>query len=85
MPQRQLVRPLVIAFDVVETLFPLEPLGERLRQAGQSPDLLRLWFTRLLRWVSRFEGRWNDLFDSPDVTGPDPVRVVHQLLAVPDA
>lgn len=45
MPQR----PLVIAFDVVETLFPLDPLGERLQQAGQSPDLLRLWFTRLLR------------------------------------
>lgn len=38
-------RPLVIAFDVVETLFPIEPLGARLR----SPDLLRLWFTRLLR------------------------------------
>jgi 2-haloacid dehalogenase len=42
-------RPLVIAFDVVETLFPLDPLSERLRQAGQSPQLLRLWFTRLLR------------------------------------
>jgi 2-haloacid dehalogenase len=42
-------RPLVIAFDVVETLFPLDPLGELLRQAGQSPQLLRLWFTRLLR------------------------------------
>ena len=42
-------RPLVIAFDVVETLFPLDPLGERLRQAGQSPQLLRLWFAQLLR------------------------------------
>jgi 2-haloacid dehalogenase len=42
-------RPLAIAFDVVETLFPLDPLGERLRQAGESPDLLRLWFARLLR------------------------------------
>lgn len=45
MPQR----PLVIAFDVVETLFPLDPLGESLRQAGQSPALLRPWFSRLLR------------------------------------
>jgi 2-haloacid dehalogenase len=42
-------RPLVIAFDVVETLFPLDPLGARLQQAGQSSDLLRLWFARLLR------------------------------------
>lgn len=42
-------RPLVIAFDVLETLFPVEPLGERLHRAGQSPDLLRPWFTRLLR------------------------------------
>ncbi|SDN36200.1 2-haloacid dehalogenase [Lentzea albidocapillata subsp. violacea] len=42
-------RPLVIAFDVVETLFPLEPLGERLQHAGQPPELLRLWFARLLR------------------------------------
>lgn len=42
-------RPLVIAFDVVETLFPLDPLGQRLRQAGQSPDLLRMWFARLFR------------------------------------
>lgn len=42
-------RPLVIALDVVETLFPLDPLGERLQRAGQSPELLRLWFARLLR------------------------------------
>lgn len=42
-------RPLVIAFDVVETLFPLEPLGKRLDEAGQPPELLPLWFTRLLR------------------------------------
>ncbi|GGM60372.1 dehalogenase [Longimycelium tulufanense] len=42
-------RPSVIAFDVIETLFPLEPLGERLQQVGQPPELLRPWFTRLLR------------------------------------
>lgn len=42
-------RPLVIAFDVMETLFPLDPLGERLQAAGQPPELLPLWFTRLLR------------------------------------
>jgi 2-haloacid dehalogenase len=42
-------RPLVVAFDVVETLFPLGPLGERLARAGQSPDLLPVWFGQLLR------------------------------------
>lgn len=42
-------RPSVIAFDVLETLFPLGPLGDRLAQVGVRPDLLGLWFTRLLR------------------------------------
>jgi 2-haloacid dehalogenase len=42
-------RPLVIAFDVIETLFPLEPLRQRIIDAGQPAHLLELWFTRLLR------------------------------------
>jgi 2-haloacid dehalogenase len=42
-------RPLVIAFDVIETLFPLEPLRQRMIAAGQPGHLLELWFTRLLR------------------------------------
>jgi 2-haloacid dehalogenase len=42
-------RPLVIAFDVIETLFPLEPLRRRIVDAGQSGQVLELWFTRLLR------------------------------------
>jgi 2-haloacid dehalogenase len=42
-------RPTVIAFDVIETLFPLEPLRRRLEDVGESPHLLELWFTRLLR------------------------------------
>lgn len=42
-------RPDVIAFDVVETLFPLRPLGDRLERAGVSASLLPLWFSRLLR------------------------------------
>jgi 2-haloacid dehalogenase len=39
----------VIAFDVVETLFSLEPLRQRLVDAGQPGHLLELWFTQLLR------------------------------------
>jgi hypothetical protein len=31
MPQR----PIVVAFDVIETLFPLEPLRARITEAGQ--------------------------------------------------
>jgi len=42
-------RPLVIAFDVVETLFSLESLRHRLIDAGQPGHLLELWFARLLR------------------------------------
>lgn len=42
-------RPEVIAFDVIETLFPLEPLRQRLVAAGQPGHVLEVWFTRLLR------------------------------------
>ena len=42
-------RPRVIAFDVIETLFPLEPLRARIVAAGQPGHVLELWFTRLLR------------------------------------
>lgn len=42
-------RPLVIAFDVIETLFPLEPIRQRLIDAGQPGHVLELWFSRLLR------------------------------------
>ncbi len=43
------IRPTVIAFDVVETLFPLEPLRPRIVEAGQPGHVLELWFARLLR------------------------------------
>lgn len=42
-------RPLIIAFDVVETLFPLEPLRQRITDAGQPGHILELWFSLLLR------------------------------------
>src|SRR2546423_15361018 len=42
-------RPLVIAFDVVETLFSLEPLRDRIIDTGQPGHVLELWFARLLR------------------------------------
>lgn len=45
MPQR----PVVIAFDVIETLFPLEPIRARLEEARQPGWLLELWFARILR------------------------------------
>ncbi|MGH3864376.1 hypothetical protein [Actinokineospora sp.] len=35
-------------------------------------------------WVSRPEGHWNDLFEPPDVTGPDLVSVVRALLELGD-
>ena len=42
-------QPTVIAFDVIETLFPLEPVRQRLIDAGLAGHLLELWFSRLLR------------------------------------
>jgi 2-haloacid dehalogenase len=40
-----------MAFDVIETMFPLEPVRRRFVDAGQPGHLLELWFTRLLRDV----------------------------------
>lgn len=42
-------RPSAVAFDVIETLMPLEPLRPRIEQIGQPGHLLELWFTRTLR------------------------------------
>jgi 2-haloacid dehalogenase len=42
-------RPLVVAFDVVETLFALAPVGETLRDHGQPDTALDRFFARLLR------------------------------------
>jgi 2-haloacid dehalogenase len=43
------VRPAAVAFDVIETLMPLEPLRERFTAAGLPPHLMEQWFTRTLR------------------------------------
>ncbi|NYE50770.1 2-haloacid dehalogenase [Spinactinospora alkalitolerans] len=42
-------RPHVIAFDVVETLYPLDPLETLIERAGLPRGLRRHWFDRLLR------------------------------------
>jgi 2-haloacid dehalogenase len=41
-------RPSVVAFDVVGTLFSLEPLSVRLREAGFPESALAEWFSRFL-------------------------------------
>lgn len=41
-------RPAAVAFDVVETLIALEPLGERFEEVGLSAGYLREWFARTL-------------------------------------
>jgi 2-haloacid dehalogenase len=42
-------RPHVVAFDVIETLFPLAPMRVRLVEASQPGNVLELWFARILR------------------------------------
>jgi 2-haloacid dehalogenase len=48
-PKRKPRRPVCVAFDVVETLFPLEPLRDRLKKAGLPGEALEPWFSRLIR------------------------------------
>lgn len=43
------LRPLAVAFDVVETLLSLEPVAQALELAGAGPRGLDLFFARLLR------------------------------------
>ena len=42
-------RPAVVAFDVIETLFPLEPLRQKLEAVRLPGHLLETWFAQLLR------------------------------------
>lgn len=49
MSANRLVRPAVIVFDVIETLFPLEPLRKKLEAAGIPGHALETWFAQLLR------------------------------------
>ena len=43
------MNPRVLAFDVIETLFSLDRLGQRMRDAGLSSDALSVFFAHLLR------------------------------------
>lgn len=42
-------RPRVIVFDMIETVFSLEPVRRALADRGLPPVALELWFARLLR------------------------------------
>lgn len=42
-------RPKIIAFDVIETLFALDPIADRLASAGLRRESLPIFFSRMLR------------------------------------
>ncbi len=42
-------RPLAVAFDVLETLLDLQPLRDRFKDIGLSPELVQPWFLRFQR------------------------------------
>lgn len=42
-------RPLVVAFDIIETVFSLEKLRSRLVSVGLPPGGLEVWFAQILR------------------------------------
>lgn len=56
MPTPHPQRPTVVAFDVVETLFSLQPLRGRFKAAGLPEAALREWFARFLRDAFALEG-----------------------------
>jgi 2-haloacid dehalogenase len=43
------LRPAVVAFDVNETLFSLDAIGEAFADAGLGSDSVKVWFARILR------------------------------------
>lgn len=43
------LRPKVVAFDVVETLFALDPVRERFKAVGLPPESMPAWFAGFLR------------------------------------
>ena len=43
------IRPKAVAFDVIETLFALEPMRARFRSLGLPDGALEVWFAQLLR------------------------------------
>jgi hypothetical protein len=59
-------RPSAVAFDVVETLMPLEPLTARFERAGLPASALREWFRRLLLYGVGLSAA-GDYVPSPDV------------------
>jgi len=85
------VRPVVIVFDVIETLFALEPLADRLQAVGLPPEALRVFFAGMLRdafamEVSGMYRRFREVASaSLAVTmanygvAPEQVKVVHVL------
>jgi len=42
-------RPAAVAFDVIETLFSLEPLKPKFKEAGLAAESLQVWYARTLR------------------------------------
>jgi 2-haloacid dehalogenase len=61
-------RPAVVAFDVIETLMSIEPLRGRLTDAGQPPQLLDIWYARILRDGMALSAA-GDYADFPSVAG----------------
>jgi 2-haloacid dehalogenase len=60
-----MARPAAIVFDVIETLFPLDPLKPRLAALGLAPGELELLFTRILRdaFALSAAGSWHAFRD----------------------
>lgn len=72
-------RPSAVAFDVLETLMPLEPLAARFERIGLPASALREWFTRLLLYGIGLSAAGGYVPFPADVTGADLTEVTDGL------
>lgn len=73
-------RPTAVAFDVVETMFSLEAVRQRLVETGLPSHLLELWLARLLRdgFALTISGTYRP-FREVAVSALEPILAQHNI------
>ena len=88
-PLRVTRRTQAVLFDVIETLFPLDPIRRKLVEAGLPEGALETWFARFLRDAFALDaaGNYRGFREVASgalavmlASGPDLVSVVDALL-----
>jgi FMN phosphatase YigB (HAD superfamily) len=84
-------RPIVIVFDVNETLSDMAPMARRFADVGAPELLAQVWFASLLRdgfalgmhtgWIPRQPTPYPDYFAAPELQAPDLVALARQIVS----